>query len=107
MAEAGAAVASRGAWGVCESPLIKNDISNNITVDLSAYPLKINVDASLNNIINTKQNIFTCISPLIKHDISGAWGVGQEWGVGGAAVPLGLGGTAPFGAGRQGRCGAH
>ena len=38
----------------CISPLIKNDISNNITIDLSAYPLKANVDSSLNNIISTK-----------------------------------------------------
>ena len=30
-------------------PLLK-DVSNNITIDLSAYPLKINVDASLNDI---------------------------------------------------------
>ncbi len=37
------------------SPLLK-DISNNITIDLSAYPLKINVDSSLNDIINTKQD---------------------------------------------------
>ena len=51
------------------SPLIQ-DISNNVTIDLSAYPLKINVDSSLNNIISTKQNIFTCVSPLIKNDVS-------------------------------------
>ena len=54
------------------SPLLK-DISNNISIDLSAYPLKINVDSSLNsinNILSTKQNIFSCISPLIKNDIS-------------------------------------
>ena len=54
----------------CTSPLIKNDVSNNISIDLSAYQLKTNVDASLNNIISTKQNIFTCISPLIKNDVS-------------------------------------
>ena len=75
----------------CVSPLIKNDISNNISIDLSAYPLKINVDASFNNVytksyidtsfnnvytkantdtlLNTKQNIITVSTPLIK-DVS-------------------------------------
>ena len=48
----------------------KNDISNNIRIDLSAYPLKTNVDTSLNSLSTNKQNIFTCISPLIKNDIS-------------------------------------
>jgi hypothetical protein len=37
-------------------PLLK-DISNNITIYLSAYSLKINVDASLNDLENTKQKI--------------------------------------------------
>jgi len=50
------------------SPLINT--SNNITIDLSAYPLKTNVDASLNSLNTNKQNIFTCITPLIKNDIS-------------------------------------
>jgi len=47
------------------SPLSK-DISNNIIIDLSAYSLKINVDASLNNLQNTKQDIINVSSPLIK-----------------------------------------
>ena len=51
------------------TPLIK-DVSNNITIDLSAYPLKTYVDGSLNTINTNKQNKFTCISPLIKNDIS-------------------------------------
>ena len=50
------------------SPLIR-DVSNNITIDLSAYPLKLNVDASLNDLQNTKQDIINVTSPLIK-DIS-------------------------------------
>ncbi len=51
----------------------KNDISNSISIELSAYAIKNNVDSSLNTINNTlsnKQNIFTCITPLIKNDIS-------------------------------------
>lgn len=51
------------------SPLLK-DISNNVTIDLSAYPLKTSVDSSLNSLNTNKQNVFTCISPLIKNDIS-------------------------------------
>ncbi len=40
------------------SPLLK-DVSNNIPIDLSAYPLKIDVDTSLNNLQNSKQdNLF-------------------------------------------------
>ena len=50
------------------SPLLK-DISNNLTIDLSAYPLKINVDTSLNNLQHKKQDIITCLLPLSK-DIS-------------------------------------
>ena len=49
----------------CITPLIKNDISNNIRIDLSAYPLKTNVDSSLNSLSTNKQNVFTCITPLI------------------------------------------
>ncbi len=47
----------------------KNDVSNNISIDFSAYILKSNVDGSLNSINSTlsnKYNIFTCITPLIK-----------------------------------------
>ena len=47
----------------------KDYISNNISIDLSAYAIKNNVDSSLNTINNTlsnKQNVFTCITPLIK-----------------------------------------
>ena len=51
------------------TPLIKN-VSNNISIDLSAYPLKTNVDSSLNALTTNKQNIFTCITPLIKNDVS-------------------------------------
>jgi hypothetical protein len=50
----------------------KNDISNYISIDLTAYPLKSKVDISLNtvnNALSNKQNIFTCITPLIKNDI--------------------------------------
>ncbi len=50
------------------SPLINT--SNNISIDLSGYPFKTNVDASLNSLSTNKQNIFTCITPLIKNDIS-------------------------------------
>ena len=34
----------------------KNDISNNISIDLSAYPLKTNVDSSL-NLLNASTNL--------------------------------------------------
>ncbi len=47
----------------------KNDVSNNITNDLSAHPLKINVDGSLNSLntaLETKQNTLTFTTPLIK-----------------------------------------
>ncbi len=43
------------------TPFIK-DVSNNITIDLSACPLKTYIDASLNTINNTLstiQNVFT------------------------------------------------
>ena len=50
------------------SPLSK-DASNNILIDLSAYPLKINVDTSLNHLQNNKQDNITCLLPLSK-DIS-------------------------------------
>jgi hypothetical protein len=48
----------------------KNDISNNISIDLSAYVLNTNFDLSFNDISNDKQNYFICIEPLIKNDIS-------------------------------------
>ncbi len=35
-----------------------------------SYVLKSNFDSSYNFIINNKQNVFTCISPLIDNDIS-------------------------------------
>ena len=54
----------------CITPLIKNDISNNISIDLSAYAIKNNIDSSLNSLNANKQNVFTCITPLIKNDIS-------------------------------------
>ena len=41
--------------------------------NLTVYAIKTNVDSSLNTISNTlsnKQNIFTCVSPLIKNDNS-------------------------------------
>ncbi len=44
----------------------KNDISNSITVDLSACPLKLNVDSSLFNLQNTKQDNLLFTSPLLK-----------------------------------------
>ena len=47
------------------SPLLK-DVSNNITIDLSSYPLKINVDTSLNNLQNSKQDNILFTSPLIQ-----------------------------------------
>ena len=42
------------------SPLIQ-DISNNITIDLSAYPLKINIDTSLNDLQTKKQDNLTLL----------------------------------------------
>jgi hypothetical protein len=51
------------------SPLIKNDISNNIAIDLSAYVFKNNFDLSFNNLQNTKQDNILFTSPLSK-DIS-------------------------------------
>ena len=47
--------------------------SNTVSIDLSQYPLKTYVDGSLNTInttLGTKQNNFTCITPLIKNDVS-------------------------------------
>ena len=38
--------------------------------DLTVYAIKTNVDSSLNSLNTNKQNVFTCISPLIKNDIS-------------------------------------
>ena len=38
--------------------------------DLTLYAIKNNVDSSLNSLNTNKQNIFTCITPLIKNDIS-------------------------------------
>ncbi len=51
----------------CITPLIKNDISNNIStsIDLSAYPLKTNNDASLNSLNNNKQNNLTFSNPFL------------------------------------------
>ncbi len=46
-------------------PLLK-DLSDNVTIDLSARPLKTYVDGSLKIINAKKQNIFTCMTPLIK-----------------------------------------
>jgi hypothetical protein len=39
-------------------------------IDLSAYVFKINFDLSFNNLQNNKQNYFTCLTPLIKNEIS-------------------------------------
>jgi hypothetical protein len=50
------------------SPLLK-DASNNVTIDLSSYPLKINVDTSLNDLQTTKQDNLSFTSPLLK-DVS-------------------------------------
>jgi hypothetical protein len=50
-----------------------NSTNNTALIDLSAYPLKTNVDASLNTINNklsNKQNIISVTNPLIKNDIS-------------------------------------
>ncbi len=46
------------------TPLIKNDISNNISIDLSGYPLKTNVDASLNSLNNNKQSVLHVLHHL-------------------------------------------
>ena len=46
-----------------------NNISTN-KPDLTLYAVKSNVDSSLNSLNTNKQNIFTCITPLIKNDIS-------------------------------------
>ena len=54
----------------CTLPLIKNDTTNVVSIDLSGYVLKTVFDSSFNTIISSKQNNFTCISPLIKNDIS-------------------------------------
>ena len=48
------------------SPLSK-DASNNILIGLSAYPLKINVDTSLNHLQNTKEDLINVSTPLIKN----------------------------------------
>ncbi len=37
----------------------KNDVSNNISIDLSAYPLKTNVDSSLDSSTTNRQNNLT------------------------------------------------
>ncbi len=42
----------------------KNDISNNISIDLSAYAIKNNVDSSLNSLSNNKQNNLTFSNPF-------------------------------------------
>jgi hypothetical protein len=45
---------------------LNRDLSNNVTIDLSAYPLKTYVDGSLNTInttLNTKQNNLTFSNP--------------------------------------------
>ena len=49
-------------------PLSKS--SNTVSIDLSTYAIKNNVDSSLNSLNTNKQNVFTCITPLIKNDIS-------------------------------------
>ncbi len=46
------------------------DVSNNISIDLSAYVFKNKFDLLFNNLQNNKQNYFTCLLPLIKNDIS-------------------------------------
>ncbi len=48
----------------------KNDISKNVTKTLSAYPLKTDVDGSLNTINSTsssKQNTLTFTTPRFKN----------------------------------------
>ena len=53
------------------NPLNK-DVSNNVSIDLSAYAIKNNVDSSLNTINNSlsnKQNVLTFLNPLNK-DVS-------------------------------------
>ena len=47
------------------------DIRNNITIDLSAYPLKINVDTSLNDLQNKKQDNLLFTTPLLKDRVAG------------------------------------
>ena len=49
-------------------PLSKS--SNTVSIDLSTYAVKNNVDISLNSLNTNKQNVFSCITPLIKNDIS-------------------------------------
>ena len=49
-------------------PLSKS--SNTVSIDLSTYAIKDNVDSSLNSLNTNKHNVFTCITPLIKNDIS-------------------------------------
>ena len=45
------------------SPLIK-DVSNNITIDLSAYAIKLDVDLSLNSLNTNKQDNLTFNNPF-------------------------------------------
>jgi hypothetical protein len=44
----------------------KNDISNNISIDLSAYVLKTDFDLSLNDISNIKQDKLMFTNPFKK-----------------------------------------
>ncbi len=44
--------------------------SNSVSINLSSYVLKTSFDTSFNSLNSTKQNAFTCISPLIKNDVS-------------------------------------
>ena len=46
------------------TPLIK-DVSNNITIDLSAYTIKLNVDSSSNSLNTNKQNNLTFNNPFL------------------------------------------
>ena len=46
------------------TPLIK-DVSNNITIDLSAYAIKSDVDLSLNSLNTNKQNNLTFDNPFL------------------------------------------
>ena len=53
------------------TPLVK-DVSNNITIDLSAYPLKTYVDGSLNTInttLSNKQNNLTFSNPFLNTSV--------------------------------------
>jgi hypothetical protein len=43
----------------CIEPLIKNDISNNITIDLSAYALNTYVDTTATNLYSGDMTIYT------------------------------------------------